>query len=270
VRAVKDPNAIPVRLTRDPALASGSFVHEEVSDGLFDEINNVIDTNRILARGQRSFFLGEPVYYRIYAERRHVRQPEESLSLLLQNGIADFHAPALFWALALPDKFIVQTIAGLYLYPTNRHGHQLMRLALLLGPDFCQWLFGKWHVQWKNDPQPPSFYWTFKEMISDMKKTDARLLAARVSPTTCFEIEGEKPMAAKDILEKPDHATTLVSSACMRVFQGIKDYRPIARNLDFLAYGREVQRRAPAISKAVIRIVGDRKAGDVVETTETE
>jgi hypothetical protein len=114
------------------------------------------------------------------------------------------------------------------------------------------------------------YHWTFKQMISDMKETDARLLAARVSPATCFEIEGEKPMAAKDILGKPDRAAILVSTACMKVFQGIKDYRPIARNLDFLAYGREVQRRAPAISKAVIRIVGDRKAGDVVETAETD
>jgi hypothetical protein len=111
VRAVNDPNAIPVRLTRDPALASGSFVHEEVSDGIFDEINNVIDANRILARGQKDFFLGQPVYYRIYAERHHVRQPEESFSLLLHNGIADFYAPALFWALGLPDRFIVQTLA---------------------------------------------------------------------------------------------------------------------------------------------------------------
>ena len=56
-----------VRLTRDTTLSSGSFVHEEVSDGIFDEINNVVDANRILARGQKNFFLGQRVYYRIYA-----------------------------------------------------------------------------------------------------------------------------------------------------------------------------------------------------------
>jgi hypothetical protein len=61
VRAVNDPNAVAVRLTRDSALASGSFVHEEVSDALFDEINNVIDANRILAKGQKDFFFGQRV-----------------------------------------------------------------------------------------------------------------------------------------------------------------------------------------------------------------
>lgn len=79
VRAVDDPKATPVRLTRDSAVASGTFMHEEVSKALFDEINNVIDANRILARGQPGFFLGQPVYYRIYAERYHVRQSEDTL-----------------------------------------------------------------------------------------------------------------------------------------------------------------------------------------------
>ena len=73
VRAVQNPEAIPVYLTRDPKKASGTFVHESVSTALFDEINNVIDTNGILARGQKKFFLGLPVYFRIYAERRFVR-----------------------------------------------------------------------------------------------------------------------------------------------------------------------------------------------------
>jgi hypothetical protein len=49
VRSVNDPNAIPVRLTRDKSIATGSFVHEEISDAIFDEINNVVDANRILS-----------------------------------------------------------------------------------------------------------------------------------------------------------------------------------------------------------------------------
>jgi Schlafen, AlbA_2 len=69
LRAVKDPKATPVLLTRDREKATGVFVHESVSEGIFDEINNVIDANRALARGQRRFFLGQPIYYRIYAEK---------------------------------------------------------------------------------------------------------------------------------------------------------------------------------------------------------
>jgi schlafen family protein len=47
VRGVKDPNATPVLLTRDRQKATGVFVHEEVSEGIFDEINNVVDANRL-------------------------------------------------------------------------------------------------------------------------------------------------------------------------------------------------------------------------------
>lgn len=270
VRAVNDPNAVPVRLTRDPTLATGSFVHEEVSDAIFDEINNVIDANRVLAKGQKTFFLGQPVYYRIYAERHHVHQPEKILAQLLHNGSADFYAPALFWALALPDRFIVQLLAQLYLYPTNRHVHYLIRIGVLLGPDFCEWLFGKWRNKWKNHPQPPSFYWTFKQMIMDMKETDARFLAARTSSTSRIQFEGESSIAVKDFLDKPDQAASIVSKACMRVFQGDNEYKSVARNLDFLAYGRDLQLRAPQIVKALLKTIGERTAGDVVETTERE
>ena len=270
VRAVNDPNAIPVRLTRDSALASGSFVHEEVSDGIFDEINNVVDANRILAKGQKNFFLGQRVYYRIYAERQHVRQSEETLALLLRKGIVDFYAPAFYWMITLPEKSFAEILAELYLYPTNRHGHNLMRIAVLLGQDFCKWLFAKWQLRWKNHAQPPSFYWTLKEMIADLEKSDPRLVAGRFSATTKIAINGEEPITVREILDKPELAITLVSKACMKVFHGDKDFTSMARNLDYLAHGPEVQRRTSAITKAVIKIVGDRQAGDIIETKESE
>jgi hypothetical protein len=265
LRAVNDPNAMPVRLTRDRSLATGSFVHEEVSDGIFDEINNVIDANRVLAKGQKTFLLGQAVYYHIYAERHHVSQPDEILGQLLHNGIADFYAPALFWASVLPHKFIVQLLAELYLYPTNRHVHYLTRIGLLLGPDFCHWLFGKWRDKWGNHPQPPSCYWTFKQQIAEMKDTDARLLAARTSTTFRVQFEGEPSIAIKDILDKPDKAATLLSKACMKVFQGENRYRGLSRDLDYLAYGPDIQRRAAQVVKSVIQQVGGRSAGDVIE-----
>jgi hypothetical protein len=270
VRAVNDPSAVPVRLTRDLSLATGSFVHEEISDAIFDEVNNVIDANRILAKGQTTFFLGQPVYYRIYAERHHVGQSEEVLALLLRSGIADFYAPALFWTLALPDSFIVQLLAELYLYPTNRHVHALIRIGLLLGSDFSQWLFGRWRDKWKNHPQPPTCYWTLKQMIGEMGVTDTRLLAARISPASRLQFGGEPSIAVKDILDKPNQAAALVSKACMRVFQGDNDYRAIARNLDYIAYGPDLQLRAPTIVNLVMKTIGDRDAGDVVDKIEAE
>jgi schlafen family protein len=270
VRAVNDPKAIPVRLTRDPALAGGSFVHEEVSDGIFDEINNVVDANRILAKGQKDFFLGPRIYYRIYTERQHVHQPDETIALLLRNGIVDFYAPAFYWANTLHNKFIAEILAELFLYPTNRHGHNLTRISVLLGKDFCKWLLAKWQTRWKNHPQPPSFYFTLKSMMKQMENTDSRMLAARFSATTKITIEGEEPRVVKEIFDRPDLGATLVSKACMRVFRGDKSCTSVARDLDYLIHGPEVQRRAASITKEVIKIVGDRKPEEIVETSENE
>ncbi len=44
-RLTDDPSAPAVRLTRAPGQSSGVLLHEELSDGLFEEINNVLDAN---------------------------------------------------------------------------------------------------------------------------------------------------------------------------------------------------------------------------------
>lgn len=270
VRAVNDPKAIPVRLTRDSSIASGSFVHEAVSNAIFDEINNVIDANRILARGRAAFFLGQPVYYRIYAERHHVRQTDETLKLLLRNGVVDFYAPALYWAVTLPARYIIETLVDLYLYPTNRHVHSLMRIGLLLGTDFAQWLHGQWAAKWKRHPQPPSFYFTLKRMIADLKDTDPRLVAARVSLSSRIQIGNAQPVFVRQLLDTPEQAAAVVSAACMKVFEGVDDCRQVARNLDYLAYGPALQQKAHEITERVIHTIGDRKPGDVTDDTEAE
>ncbi|MBI4266882.1 MAG: ATP-binding protein [Chloroflexi bacterium] len=268
VRAVNDQSALPVRVTRDPTAASGILLHEEVSESICDEINNVIDIDRILARGQQDFTLDERVYYRIYAERDNVRQSEECRSRFLHYGIVASYAPALFWALALPDRFMVDAIVKLY--QTKHPNYSLMRIGMLLGLHFCEWLFEKWRDKWEHHPQPPNSYRTFQQWVLNLKQTDARLIAARLSLTSHFVVEGNTQIEVKDILEKPDQAATLVSKACMRVFRGESDYKSIARNLDYLAYGSEVQRRAPVIMKAVMQTIDALKVPGIEEKTETE
>lgn len=271
VRAVRDPKATPVLLTRDTGKATGSFVHEEVSDGIFDEINNVIDANRALAKGQRTFFLGQPVYYRIYAERHHVVQKEDDISLLLHSGVTCFYAPALYWILKLPEKLIARTLADLYLRPYSPNIHYLIRIAVLLGNEFCEWLYDRWHSKWKRHPQPPSFYWTFKDMIAKMKTVDPLMIAARTAPTSELSIPGETSVTIKELLEKPEQAAGLLSKICMRVFEGkANSLRTTARNLDYLAYGLGVRSRSKTISKAITKTIGDREAGDVTESPEQD
>ena len=263
LRAVKDPTATPVLLTRDRQKATGVFVHEEVSEGIFDEINNVIDANRALARGQGRFFLGQPIYYRIYAERQYVVQREDDIRLLLRSAIGDLYAPALFWTLGLPETAVAETFAELYQHPKSPGIHSLTRVSMLLGGEFCDWLHEKWHRNWMRHAQPPSFYLTFKEMKSKLTTMDPRLAAARVKNSAQFEVD-DVSVGIAELMEKPQRAASLLSTACMRVFEGRNSgLRWTARNLDYFAYGPQLQNRAPAIADSIMRVIGDRQAGDL-------
>jgi len=267
VRAVRDPKATPVRLTRDPKLASGSFLHEEVSDGIFDEINNVIDANRALTKGQQHFFFGQPVYYRIYAERHHVEQKDDDLLLLLNSAMSDFYAPGIFWILRLPDELVADVVSRLYLFPKTPHIHGLIRFAVLLGKEFSGWLYDRWNKKWKRHPQPPSFFWAFKDMVSKIGVVDPRIIAARTTPTSQIGIGDEPAMNVQEFLEKPERAAALLSRACMNVFQGESCMRTLARNLDYLAYGQHLAERGSKLTSAIKEAIGDKEAGDVVEVT---
>jgi hypothetical protein len=268
VRVVNDPSATPVILTRARDKSTvGTFVHEEVSEGIFDEINNVIDANRVLARGQRHFFLGPPVYYRIYAERQYVKQSDEGTSVLLHSALCDLYAPALFWVLALPPEVVAVALAELYLRPRSPEIHSLIRMSVLLGSEFCEWLLEKWHRKWKGYAQPPNFYWGFQQLKSKLADTDPRILAARASKNAVYVVSGDEEVGMSKLLDSPQLASSLVSAACMRVFQGEKEMRSAARNLDYFAYGPRLLELGPQIGRATIKLIGDRAAGDLGETT---
>ncbi|KPJ64660.1 hypothetical protein AMJ44_12345, partial [candidate division WOR-1 bacterium DG_54_3] len=270
VRAVKDPKATPVLLTRDLKKASGVFVHEEVSQGIFDEINNVIDANNALAKGQQQFFLGQPVYYRIYAERHHVQQDEASISLLLHSAVYLFYAPGLYWVLQLPERLVAKTFAELYLHPKSPNIHCLMRMAILLGAEFSEWVYERWHEKWQRHPQPPSFYWTFKKMMSRLGQVDSRLIATRTTTTAQLNVHSEGTVTVKELVDKPKQAADYLSRACIRIFQGESILRATARNLDYFAYGLEIEKKSARITKAIIKEIGDQKAGDLGEVVEED
>lgn len=245
-------------------------MHEEISNGLFDEINNVVDANRILARGQPHFFLGSPVYFRIYAERQHVRQADADVLLLLRSAVVDFYAPHAYWLLALPPDMSVSVFADLYLFPKNPHVHYLMRLAVLLGPEFAKWLFERWLSKWGNHPQPPHFYWTFKDMIKSCESANPVLVASRFAPTARIRGDGDKEVSVKELLGKPSYAATLLTRCCLEVFDGKTQARAPARNLDFLTYGNDLMAKGPALAKSIMNTVGRRKPRDVTDTNEQE
>jgi hypothetical protein len=266
VQVVKEHGAVPVRLTRDKEIASGTFLHEEVSEGIFDEINNVLDANRVLAKGTDAFLLGHEVYYRIYAERHHVKQPEFEIKRLFSSGFK-IYAPCAYWLLALPDEIVAEILVDRYLTPISPQIHALLRFAILFGQDFSAWLLGRWRAKWNRHPQPPNFYWTFKAMCENAL-VDPLLVATRLRPTSAIEVPSEPIVTAAELVATPERAATLLSMACMGAFEnrsGAGTYRTLARNLDCYAYGPAVMARGRALGGALQKLIGNRRSGDVSE-----
>jgi hypothetical protein len=222
-----------------------------------------VDANRVLARGQRRFFLGSPVYYRVYSERERVEQAQDRHDLLFSAGVTEFYAPALYWMQSMSDASIAQALAGLDAKPKSPHVHFLMRVAVLLGREFSAWLLKRWVHKWSKFAQPPSFYFTFKDMIADLKKADPVLAAARTTGKAVFDLDG-RTVSVSELLASPSLASALLSRACMDVFLGKAEERSTARTLDVVAYGTRVRERGQTLGRAVIELIGDRAPGDPV------
>ncbi len=248
-RLSKDPNAQAVRLTRSHEGTSGLLLHEELSDGLFEEINNVIDANLLLnkGRGRARFVLGDPIYYRIYAERHHVEENRERLSMLFATGFVETYSPYMYWALKLPVSEVAEQMK---LAAAAQHMPQvnaLVRLVTLLGPKVSDWLWKMWDREWRNR-QAPDHYWSLKA-IREKKEGDRRLAALRVTGKATLTIPGHTETTYEKLLKESSEIPNYLTKACVEVFGGSKEFRTAARTLDLLAYGADMQAKSASIEK---------------------
>lgn len=273
-RVVSDVQAPAVRLTRDKTLATSTLVHEEMTEGIFDEINNLIDANRLLAEGQMRFCFDASVYYRIYAQRNHVARDENDFLLLLRAAVFDFHAPCLFWVCQLPARVLAELLVASYLHPRGFAVKFLIRLALILDGDFADWLGQRWDQKWGNRSQPPQFYWTFRRARKEAESLDPLLVITRLREQMRIDRDsGAASVTVAEMLAEPKLAGELLSKVSMDSFrlQG-KDgaVRSLARNLDCLAYGTDVQSSAAEVYKLVLELAGDQEPGEPGEPQASE
>lgn len=258
VRTVSDQYAQPIHITRDPDVqTSGTFLHETVSEALFTEINNVMDVNRFLFPGRNRFLMGSDVYYRIYSERRKVKQQSADFEMLLFRGLADY-LPFLFWCTKLSDATIAAHLADLVLLPKGKDAYSLSRVAPLLGNDFCEWLLSKFKKKWGKYSQPPAVYWQIEKLSGNILTSDRRLIASRMGPSSLVPLTGDKQVLLSEVLAEENYLEDLVSRACLEVFNGEKQFAEVARNFDYLAHGRALTQRDLNIASTVKDIVGDR------------
>ena len=166
VKKSADPDAPAVRVTRDATTSQGVLLHEELSDGLFDEINNVVDANFLLAKGESRFVFGREVYYRIYAERHHVRADSSHLRALAHIGLEDAYGPYFYWVLRCSDADVVDLFVHSTTHCRYPNIYGTYRLACVLGEAAVQWISERLDRRWRKHPQPPEYYWTFRQLWS--------------------------------------------------------------------------------------------------------
>jgi hypothetical protein len=240
-RITSDKTAPAMRITRDPAEASQLLVHEELSDSLFTEINNVLETNRLLASSGREFVFGEDIYYRIYAERQHVDPRHDSFQLLTTTALSKLYAPALFWVIRLPAKVVAQIINSILANPRSNYIHLICRIAVLLGPRVTDWLSERLETDWKNHAQPPDHYFSFKKMRARSDPEDRRLIVLQQSGKAKVTIPAAgRDVRLTDLLDDARETSDYLSKTCLSVFNGDHKLRALARQLDILTYGAEL------------------------------
>ena len=84
-----------------------------------------------------------------------------------------------------------------------------------------------------------------------MGVSDRRLLALRTTASASITLSNEQVVTVGELLTAPDQAATHLSDACIKIFEGEKKYKSLARNLDVLAYGEQLNARASEIRKAM-------------------
>jgi hypothetical protein len=243
IKLTDDPAAIAVRLSREKEGTQGTLIHEELSNQLFDEINNVVDINTLLTKDENNFVLGESIYYRIYAERDHVKYNVDIYYLLSKVALNEFYSPFLFWIIHLPAEKISQLIYCLLEDIHYPNILALIRLTTLLSENINEWLFKCFDSKWSKNTQFPNYYWKLKEIVTKSKNQNERCaLALNLSLGNRISIPHvENGKSLQDLFNNNQLANQYLTQTCFLRFNGEKRYKQISRILDAICYCKQLE-----------------------------
>lgn len=224
-----------VVVTRDKTLSSGTLYYETLDEGIFDEINNLLDANDLLSKGNNRFMLGASLYYRIYAERQYVTYNIERFELLTRTGMINLYAPFLFWLSKLPEKNIANILLDCFNHAKSPKINNLIKISILLGPEITDFFLELFDQKYLKIVQKPDHYYTFTKLIKSKKK-NIILKALNVTRNKNIEFSN-KNFLIGELIDNNANAINNLSNACLSVFNGNSKDRGITRDLDFLAYG---------------------------------
>lgn len=220
-----------VLVTRNRSEAQGTIYYEEIQEGIFDEINNILDANRILSHGEPKFMLGTAIYYRIYAERQHVNFNIETFDLLARTGAMEFYAPFLFWLTNLPAHKIADILFDIYSNSKSPNINNLTKIALIVGNGTLEIFKSLLEHKYKLDLQKPEFLYSFLERLKS-SKINPILKALKATENQILMDTFTYGFLLKD----KNVVLKLLSQECLNAFKGQSTRRGIARDLDYLAY----------------------------------
>lgn len=221
-----------ITVTREKDSATGLVYYEELQDGIFNEINNIVDANRLLAKNDSRFILGKQLYYRIYSERQHVTFNIETYEMFAKAAMLELYTPSLYWLSKLPPSKIANILIEIRAQSKSPNINNLVKIIFLLGTDAVDLFNNYWEKSYQRQVQKPGFYYTFLE-IKKNKQLDPLLKALK---TTRGKILYQKHTYG-DLIEPNGIAKSALSNECLNVFTGSSTSQNLIRELDFVSYG---------------------------------
>lgn len=219
-------------LTQDKSEANALLVHEELQDNIFEEINNIIDANRILGKNADKFLLGPSVYYRIYSERDYVNFNISDFEILAKYGTVETYSPFIFWLTKLPPKNIANIFFKLIENPKHPNISSIIKLSFILQNQIPELLKAYFDKKYNSYVQKPQFCYTFND-IYNSKQKNVFYKAFKIGATKKFF--NNKTLKEWKSDEKFLHKT--LSEMCMKTFiENRNENKSDIRDLDFILY----------------------------------
>ncbi|WP_312341753.1 DUF3644 domain-containing protein [Chryseobacterium binzhouense] len=233
-------------VTRDKTIATGSIYYEELQDGIFDEINNIVDANKLLSKDKLKFMLGVQLYYRIYSERQHVHFNISIFEMLAKTAMLDFYAPFMFWFTKIPPKNAANLLYEVFQQSKSPKILNLVKIAILLGEDAPKILADAFDIKFKDHIQKPDYVYTLGELIKS-KQTNLLL--------KCLKSSYGRILLSKtylDFINDNKMSKSTLSRECFD-FSGQSDQKTALRELDYLAYGDQIIGNSELLKEFKIR-----------------
>lgn len=252
-----EENATPIQIIRDKSKSGGVLIHEELSDGIFEEINNVVDINEKLRKLRKEFLLGEALYYRIYSERIHVNFDKEIFLIYSNTGLSKYYAPFYYWLTQLETNEIASTIIYITKEVKSPFINAIIKLIVLLGEEGIEWFSTKLEKKYKHLVQKPDYYYTFYKMVNRKNINNPKLRALRLTEQKQILLPiSNKNVTIKYLIDNKLECSNELSKISFEIFQGRTDLKGDARLLDFISYSDIIIDSSVEIITAINKLDG--------------